>query len=433
MKRILTLFLFLLALNSALAQRTYKVGDYYDDGKKQGVVFWVDETGTMGKIVSLTQSKQQWCSDEEYQRKINTGANNEQYGLINQLKIAQINGWREKYPAFKWCADQGEGWYLPAIGELQTLLLNDAVYNAVNRTLEAKGATKLFNKDSLACYWSSTECDEDTALFFFMEGICLSLPVPKNSHFREGFNLSYVRAVAVFDVSAQSATNTRPTVKPTPTTNPAQTATTAKPTPATAKTNQAATTPKAEPTGFLAVARDKLKYGRHIARYDHIAPRQLIYTPLALFTSREIPMDALVSIVDGTKGIGKVEVSTSADGKQKYATVRPTEFYCRLKGFEEVPCALMSAGYESKNHDRIKTLSYTYSLPANWKRAEVKAYAKAFSEDMHRIGVSWTEEKEGFTATLKGNYIQIQYSGKGEDNFIYVYIRLSDQEQGMEH
>ncbi len=140
----------------------YQVGDYYNRNGKQGVVFAVSDGGRHGKIVSLTQSSDelQWCSDEEFERKIETGASDERNGMNNQRKIQQISGWREKYPAFAYCADQGEGWYLPAIEELKIFSLNDAVHDAVNRTLQAKGGTKLFDKgDSGKWYWSSTERD----------------------------------------------------------------------------------------------------------------------------------------------------------------------------------------------------------------------------------------------------------------------------------
>ena len=65
--------------------------------------------------------------------------------------------WQSKYPAFKWCADLGEGWYLPSIDELKTFTLNDAVHDAANRTLIARGGTKLYNRGERGCYWSSTE------------------------------------------------------------------------------------------------------------------------------------------------------------------------------------------------------------------------------------------------------------------------------------
>lgn len=179
--------------------KTYKVGDYYDDGTKRGVVFEVSDDGRHGKIVSLNKSekKLQWCSYDEFERKIETGASDERNGMNNQRKIQQINGWREKYPAFAWCADQGEGWYLPAIEELEQFTLNDSVHDAVNRTLEAKGGTKLYDKKGeWASYLSSTEHDyvEKGWRFFAWDVGMYSAYTTRSLKFGD----FYVRAVSAF-------------------------------------------------------------------------------------------------------------------------------------------------------------------------------------------------------------------------------------------
>lgn len=135
--------------------KTYQVGDYYDDGTKQGVVFEVSKDGRHGKIVSLEQSKQQWCSDILFTRDL--GAIDQTNGMNNQRKIEQIDNWRNKYPAFAWCADLGEGWYLPAIEESKKILLDDSVHDKVNRTLQELKAPKLFARGEVAWYWSSAE------------------------------------------------------------------------------------------------------------------------------------------------------------------------------------------------------------------------------------------------------------------------------------
>ena len=48
------------------ARKTYKVGDYYNENGKEGVVFEVSADGQHGKIVSMTQSREmlRWSSDE---------------------------------------------------------------------------------------------------------------------------------------------------------------------------------------------------------------------------------------------------------------------------------------------------------------------------------------------------------------------------------
>ena len=139
----------------------YKVGDYYNDGTKEGVVFEVSADGQHGKIVSMTQSREwlQWSSDEaELKRRIGTDSKTD--GAYNMAKVKAVANWQSKYPAFKWCADLGEGWYLPSIEELKKFALDKAVHDAVNCTLESKGGVKLFNRGEGKWYWSSTESNE---------------------------------------------------------------------------------------------------------------------------------------------------------------------------------------------------------------------------------------------------------------------------------
>ncbi len=138
----------------------YKVGDYYNVNGKEGVVFYVDASGRHGKIVSMTESSEelQWSTNGEQNRLI--GASSETDGSANMRAVQQRPNWRTDYPAFAWCARLGSGWYLPAIEELKLFTLNKSVHDAVNRTLAAKGGTRLYNKrDSGKRYWSSTEHD----------------------------------------------------------------------------------------------------------------------------------------------------------------------------------------------------------------------------------------------------------------------------------
>ena len=147
--------------------KTYKVGDYYDEGKKQGVVFEVTADGQHGKIVSLTETKIEWAKNEDFgvlftrknPAKVLIGANDECKGVYNMMKVMKNSNWRNKYPAFAWCANLGEGWYLPAIEELKKFTLDDTIHDAVNSTLATKGK-KLANKGEIfRSYWSSTESD----------------------------------------------------------------------------------------------------------------------------------------------------------------------------------------------------------------------------------------------------------------------------------
>lgn len=118
--------------------KTYKVGDLYDDGTKKGVVFEVTPDGKHGKIVSLEEAYKLWAIAAVYRDK--TGVTSMTDGKANMQKIMAISSWREKYPAFAWCADLGEGWYLPARDELF------AIYQArdkINATLSSYDYTEL--------------------------------------------------------------------------------------------------------------------------------------------------------------------------------------------------------------------------------------------------------------------------------------------------
>ena len=175
---------------------TYQVGDYYNDGVREGVVFEVSAGGRHGKIVSMKQSVTtlKWSSDSaDYKRLI--GANSEADGAANMAKVKAISGWEAKYPAFKWCADLGEGWYLPSIEELKVFMLNDAVHDAVNRTLIARGGTQLYDRGELGWYWSSTESSKTHSFDFCAWRVNMNYGGAGNGS--KG-SYTYVRAVSAF-------------------------------------------------------------------------------------------------------------------------------------------------------------------------------------------------------------------------------------------
>ena len=162
------------------AKKVYKVGDYYDDGVKQGVVFDVWDGGRHGKIVSLDQAELLWSNVD-----VLVGAVSEDDGNVNTDKIMSLAN-KDKYPAFEWCRSKGKDWYLPAINELKLLLFNSDVRDAVNNTLKQQGGTLL---PKFSC-WSSTEYNKFGAW-------------DVNMYFSYTFNTSknynyFVRAVSAF-------------------------------------------------------------------------------------------------------------------------------------------------------------------------------------------------------------------------------------------
>ena len=143
-----------------------------------GVVFYFDDTVT--KIVSVERgSSLKWST--EY---VTTGATDGDNGANNMAIIKRRSGWEEKYPAFKWCSEYGEGWYLPALNELREIYNNRT---AIDATLETNGYTTL---RPYHC-WSSTEDDSNYAFKLdFSNG--------SSYYYYSKSNTNYVRAVLAF-------------------------------------------------------------------------------------------------------------------------------------------------------------------------------------------------------------------------------------------
>jgi len=136
----------------------YKVGDFYpnpgDPSTAIGVVFQISGTpsGTHGKIVSIDECRGIAWSTEH----VETECNSKSDGKLNTDWI-KANKDLDNYPAFKWCIEKGEGWYLPSYDEvsfwnrgIMKLLLNEAL-------VQIPGASKLWNPDQTYFYWTSIE------------------------------------------------------------------------------------------------------------------------------------------------------------------------------------------------------------------------------------------------------------------------------------
>lgn len=166
---------------------TYEIGDIVRRNGIEGVVFEVTDGGRHGKMVSVKESAERlkWASDSNDQHSF-IGADNENNGAYNMAKVKQIAGWRDKYPAFAWCADLGEEWYLPAREELFAIYRNKAI---VERVISSRG-------DSFSSwYWASTESKYQSGGKFCAWDV----------HMGDGYTLddskgstNYVRAVSAF-------------------------------------------------------------------------------------------------------------------------------------------------------------------------------------------------------------------------------------------
>ena len=153
--------------------RRYEVGDLYDRDGVKGVVCIVSDEGTHGLVISLEQIHLTWSEFRKPDLRT-VGAGNRTDGEENMRTVEAYiaaNGlsW-DDFPAFKWCREQGEGWYLPSIDELLTIGHN---YNGGSRMKNNRQARNKFNDalkdaggkrmDRMVYYFSSTEMDEKNA------------------------------------------------------------------------------------------------------------------------------------------------------------------------------------------------------------------------------------------------------------------------------
>jgi len=147
--------------------RPYEIGEWYDRDGVQGIVCALNEDRTHGLILSLNEIYLHWSEYDKSDLRL-VGADDTADGEANMEKVAAYiaaNGasW-DDFPAFKWCRDKGEGWYLPAINELLQIGNN---FNGGTRTKFDRHARNRFNNalkehggermDRLVYYFSSTE------------------------------------------------------------------------------------------------------------------------------------------------------------------------------------------------------------------------------------------------------------------------------------
>lgn len=148
----------------------YSVGEIYEKDGIKGIVAVVYEGGLHGLIFSLDEACLPWST--LHRKKIKRcGATDQHDGMANMRAIEKYItenslSW-EDFPAFKWCREKGEGWYLPSINELWTagtmymggtrIASNRRLRKAYNENMVLAGGKPL---SGLMYYHSSTE-DKD--------------------------------------------------------------------------------------------------------------------------------------------------------------------------------------------------------------------------------------------------------------------------------
>ena len=174
----------------------YKVGDFYNENNKKGIVFEVNADGTSGKIVDFHPwGKNAWTADNQLMNSI-IGANSKTDGQYNTNVIMRTDDWEKKYPAFEYCTRFiDKGWYIPSINELKS------IYNA-----QRSSCIRL----SKGVVWSSTEHVNNRNI----NALTLNLHTGKSSMESKGSKF-YIYAVAPFGKPEQIEKRTiEPTAAP---------------------------------------------------------------------------------------------------------------------------------------------------------------------------------------------------------------------------
>lgn len=182
MKKIMLSIIALVSSISMVQAQTYKIGDVYDKGGVKGVVFYVDDSGEHGLLVSPSGFKgNKWCTKEQANNTIN--CYDEKDGAVNMETIATYikdndASWDE-FPLFQWARSLGEGWYIPASDELKLLAkaINDGEeyseknINKFAKILKKEKGQGFINKglghpDDFMNIYSSTEMRDSQGLVF---------------------------------------------------------------------------------------------------------------------------------------------------------------------------------------------------------------------------------------------------------------------------
>ncbi|GEM_PF-1560039 len=142
----------------------YKVGEKYSVGGEEGIIYKVVTIsgGMYAMAVSLDEQELPWSLES-----VKTNATDLENGLKNQQAIQSIQGWEEKYPAFKWCADKNKngtgGWYFPSPAEMMEMFLSEIPYEGktvrLGYYLSQVGGKEFAESDEngISPYWSSME------------------------------------------------------------------------------------------------------------------------------------------------------------------------------------------------------------------------------------------------------------------------------------
>lgn len=121
--------------------KTYRPGDIYyssDNHTAIGIVYEVSNDGRSGKMISITEFEEQWCTlDAEDMVRIGMDSND---GAENMSTLASSEGYdAANYPAINKCAETMP-WYMPSLDELKSAF---GQIDAIQSALQSLGESEI--------------------------------------------------------------------------------------------------------------------------------------------------------------------------------------------------------------------------------------------------------------------------------------------------
>ena len=164
----------------------YEIGQIYDIDGVNGVCYAIKtdrQSRTWAYFFSMDEADLQWSTENVWCNCISDKGSWNTYDTFDPNYSQAEGGARDinNYPAFKWCMDHGDGWFMPSSDELQWMwdAISEGTHNfdnpsvaAYNKLLSDNGGMPFVE----TYYWSSNETSEDMVeLIAFMNDsvVCL--------------------------------------------------------------------------------------------------------------------------------------------------------------------------------------------------------------------------------------------------------------------
>lgn len=164
----------------------YEIGQIYDVNGTKGMIYAI-KSDNLGNnwvyLCSIDEADLQWSTENVMCNCISSKGEWNTYDPFNPTYSKADGGVRDinNYPAFKWCMEHGDGWFMPSSTELQwmwdaisegTHKFNNPSVEKYNKILTDNGGMPFYE----TYYWSSNETAADSVeLIAFMEDsiVCL--------------------------------------------------------------------------------------------------------------------------------------------------------------------------------------------------------------------------------------------------------------------